>query len=87
MNNAIYSCFLHSVKLKDSNWLIEYSNFISQNTTTTKKQINLSSCEMIDQQINLLQSNFPILDRSKVVDFSLYIYAQCFLKKFTDENK
>lgn len=81
INNAIYSCFRHISNLKDSNWLIEYSNFMAQNNTTTKKQINLLSCEMIDQQINLFEANFPILDRSKIVDFSLYLYAQCFLNR------
>lgn len=87
INNAIYSCFRHISNLKDSNWLIEYSNFIAQNTTTTKKQINLSSCEMIDQQINLFEANFPILDRSKVVDFSLYIYTQCYLNKINSSQE
>lgn len=87
INNAIYSCFRHIEKLKDSSWLIEYSNFIAQNTTTTKKQINLSSCKMIDQQINLFEANFPILDRSKVVDFSLYIYSQCYLNKINSSQE
>lgn len=87
MNTAIYSCFRHIEKLKDSSWLIEYSNFIAQNTTTTKKQINLSSCKMIDQQINLFEANFPILDRSKVVDFSLYIYSQCYLNKINSNQE
>lgn len=87
INNAIYSCFRHIEKLKDSSWLIEYSNFIAQNTTTTKKQINLSSCKMIDQQINLFEANFPILDRSKVVDFSLYIYTQCYLNKINSNQE
>ena len=81
MNNAIHSCCHHASKLKDSNWLIEYSNFIAENTMTNKKQVNLSSCKMIDSQINLLESFFPILDRSKIVDFVLYIYVQCYLNK------
>lgn len=87
INNAIYSCSHHASKLKDSKWLIEYSNFIAENTTTNKKQVNLSSCKMIDSQINLLESTFPILDRSKIVDFVLYIYVQCYLNKINSNHE
>jgi len=81
MNNAIYACYTNQAKLKNSNWLTEYSNFIAENSTTKKKQLNLSSCESIDNKINHLKTIFPILDRSEIVNFSLYIYAQCYLKK------
>lgn len=87
MNNAIYSCSNHTAELKDSKWLIEYSNFIAENTATTKKQINLSSCKLIDKQINQFESTFPVLDRSKVVDFALYIYAQCYLNKINSNQE
>ena len=81
MNNAISACYTNHAKLKDSNWLTEYSNFIAENSTAKKKQLSLSSCESIDNKINNLKSIFPILDRSEIVNFSLYIYAQCYLKK------
>ncbi|WP_195932470.1 hypothetical protein [Turicibacter sanguinis] len=87
MNNAIYSCSRHTLELKDSKWLMEYSNFIAENTTTNKKQVNLSSCKMIDNQINLFESAFPILDRSKVVDFVLYIYVQCYLNRINSNQE
>ena len=87
MNNAIHSCSHHASKLKDYKWLIEYSNFIAENTTTNKRQVNLSSCKMIDSQINLLESIFPILNRSKIVDFVLYIYVQCYLNKINSNHE
>lgn len=87
VNNATYSCYKHSKNLKTSHWLIEYSNFISENTINTKKQVNLTSCEAVYDMITMIQNDFPILDRSEIVNFSLYIYTHCFIKKINGENK
>lgn len=86
VNNAIHSCYLHVGDLQSSSWLMDYSNFISENESKEKKQVNLSSCLMIYDTITLFQEKFPILDRSEIVNLSLYVYAQCYLKKYSNKK-
>lgn len=86
-NKAIYSCCHQSDKLVDGSWLIEYSKFIADNKKN-KKIVNLKSNKMIDNGIFLFLQKNPLLkSRSEVVNFSLYVYAQCYLKKHPIKDK
>lgn len=87
VNNAINSCYRHYDKIKNSNWLMEYSNFVSENPRSEKrKNTSLNSCEMIYNEITFMRSEFPILARAEIINFSLYVYAQCYLKRLEVEE-
>ena len=86
-NKAIYSCCRQSDKLVDGSWLIEYSKFIADNKKN-KKTVNLKSNKMIDNEIFFFLQKNPLLkSRSEVVNFSLYVYAQCYLKNHPIKDK
>lgn len=76
---AIHSVAKHKHTLSNSNWLMEYSNFILTNKTTTKKkQMTFKGYLKTRDMINLIQAEFPLLKRSDIPSFCLYIFTKCY---------
>ena len=84
---AIYSVVDCSKAISESNWLADYSNFIADTKKEKKKLVIIKGSPVTNKKIADLQSTFPILNKSDVISFSMFVFAQCYLKKYPIKDK
>lgn len=84
---AIYSVVECSKAISESNWLADYSNFIADTKKEKKKLVIIKGSPVTNKKIADLQSTFPILNKSDVISFSMFVFAQCYLKKYLIKDK
>ncbi|WP_279022249.1 hypothetical protein [Intestinibacter bartlettii] len=77
---AIHCVAKNIDSIQQSNFLMEYSNFIVQNKfmTDKKKQMTMKSYPKTKEMINTITINFPLLKRADIVSFCLYIFTKCY---------
>ena len=86
-NCAIVSCHDRMVDLKNSDLLLQYLDFISENCSSEKrKQFTMRTFKGMNYIKQGLEKTFPILHKGDVIGFCFFAFLKCYEKSLDQQQ-
>ncbi len=86
-NCAIVSCHDRMVDLKNSDLLLQYLDFISENCSSEKrKQFTMRTFKGMNYIKQGLEKTFPILHKGDVIGFCFFAFIKCYEKSLDQQQ-